>query len=316
MAQMVAMRDAFGKALVELAARHPELVVLDGDLANSTKVDIFAQAVPDRFFQMGIAEQNMVGVAAGMALSGLRPVVSTFAVFLAKRALDQIRMSVAQTEAPVILAGGYSGLLTGKTGKTHIAVEDLAVFRAMPKMMTIAPADAVEMRQALEAALQHPGPVYLRLTRDDSPLIFGDDYRFRPGRAVLLRSGGDLGIVSTGTQTVRCLAAVDQLAAEGVQASLLHVPTLKPIDTGALVELARRCGRLLTAEEHSICGGLGSAVAEVVAEHHPVPVTRLGIQDTFGESGANDALLRKYGLDTTAVVAAARQLLTGSAAKS
>lgn len=309
----VAMREAFGQALVDLAAQHPELVVLDGDLANSTRVDIFARAVPERFIQAGIAEQNLVGVAAGMALAGLRPVVSTFAVFF-ERALDQVRMAVAQTGAPVVLAGGYSGLLTGKTGKTHQSVADLAIFRALPGVVTVAPADAAEMRQALAAALRHPGPVYLRLARDPAPVIFGDDYRFELGRAVPLRGGADVGLVSTGVQTTRCLAAADLLADAGIQAGVLHVPTLKPLDAEAIVALARRCGRLLVVEEHSVYGGLGSAVAEVAAERCPVPVRRLGLQDTFGESGTNDALLRKYGLDAPAVAAAARELAAGSRA--
>lgn len=309
MAGLIAMREAFGKALVELAAEHPELVVLDGDLANSTRADIFAEAVPERFLQMGIAEQNLVGTAAGMALSGLRPVVSTFAVFLAKRALDQIRLMVAQTHAPVVLAGGYSGLLTGKTGKTHQSVEDLAVFRAMPGMITAAPADAVEMRQVLAAALKHPGPVYLRLARDPSPVIFDEGYAFAWGRAVLLRDGPDVGMISTGVQTTRCLEAAGALAEQGIRASLLHVPTLKPLDTEAIVALARRCRRLVAVEEHSIYGGLGGAVAEVVAEHFPVPVLRKGIADAFGESGANDALLRKHGLDARGVVEAVQAVV-------
>jgi transketolase len=313
-APQVAMRDAWGQHLVALAAEFPELVVLDGDLANSTKADIFAAAVPDRFFEMGIAEQNLVGVAAGMATVGYVPWISTFAAFLAKRALDQIRVVVAQPHLNVKLCGSYSGILTGKTGKTHQSVEDIAVFRAMPGMTTIAPADAVELRSAMRAMMETPGPTYLRLTRDPSPTIFPDDYRFEIGRAVLLRDGADVGLISTGVQTVRALQAADLLAAEGIQASVLHVPTIKPLDEAALVAAAERTGRIVTAEDHSIIGGLGGAVAEVLGERRPTLMRRVGWRDVYGESGPNDALLAKYGLTAEDVAAAARALLAAGPA--
>jgi transketolase len=308
MREQIAMREVFGQTLVDLAAEFPTLLVLDGDLANSTRAEIFANAVPDRFLEMGIAEQNMIGVAAGLATLGFIPWISTFAAFIAKRSLDQVRMVVAQTHLNVKLAGGYAGLLTGKTGKTHQSVEDVAVFRAMPGMTVLAPADGEECRQAMRAATLHDGPVYIRITREVSPIIFGPDYRFALGRAVPLRTGADLTIISTGVQTARALDAVDLLAAEGISATLLHVPTIKPFDEEAVLAAASRTGRVLTTEEHSIIGGLGGAVAELLSERHPMPVHRHGLQDTFGESGANDDLLEKYGLTAEHVAAAARTL--------
>ncbi len=303
------MREAWGNALVELAAEYPELLVLDGDLANSTRADIFAAAVPDRFFEMGIAEQNLIGVAAGLATLGYVPWISTFAAFLAKRALDQIRVVVAQPHLNVKLCGSYSGILTGKTGKTHQSVEDIAIFRAMPGVVTIAPADANELRAAMRAMMQDENPTYLRLTRDPSPVIFPAEYRFTIGEAVLLQDGGDIGIISTGVQTIRALQAAELLASAGIAASVLHVPTLKPLDIGAIVSLAERTGAIVTAEDHSIIGGLGGAVAEALAEHRPTPMRRIGWQDTYGESGPNDALLEKYGLTPRHVAEAAMALL-------
>lgn len=305
----IAMRDAWGQGLVDLAGEFSNLVVLDGDLANSTKADIFQQAYPDRFFEMGIAEQNMLGVAAGLATTGYVPWISTFAAFLAKRALDQIRVVIAQPGLNVKMVGSYSGILTGKTGKTHQSVEDIAVFRAMPQVVTIAPADAVELRQAMAAMMNDDRPTYLRITRDPSPTIFGDDYAFEIGKATLLRDGGDVGIVSTGVQTVRALDAANLLAESGVQASVLHVPTIKPLDVEAIVELAGRTGAIVSAEDHTIIGGLGGAVAEVLAEHWPTRMRRIGIRDVYGESAPNDALLEKYGLTPGHIADAANELL-------
>ena len=308
-AEQVALREAWGHALVDLAERYPELLVLDGDLANSTRADIFAAAVPDRFFEMGIAEQNLLGVAAGLATVGYVPWISTFTAFLASRALDQIRVVIAQPHLDVKLCGSYSGLLTGKTGKTHQAVDDLAIFRATPGMTVIAPADAVELRAAMAAMMEAPGPTYLRLTRDPSPVIFPPDHQFRIGAGLLLRDGADVGLVGTGTQTVRVLEAAAALAAEGIEAAVLHLPTLKPLDVAAIVALAERTGAIVTAEDHSIIGGLGGAVAETLGEHRPTPLRRVGLRDVFGESAPNDALLAKYGLTAGHLAAAARQLL-------
>lgn len=305
----VAMRDAWGQGLVDLGEVHLNLVVLDGDLANSTKADMFHAAHPDRFFEMGIAEQNMLGVAAGLATTGYVPWISTFAAFLAKRALDQIRLVIAQPGLNVKMAGSYSGILTGKTGKTHQSVEDISVFRAMPNVVTIAPADHIELRQAMAAMMNDDRPTYLRLTRDPSPTIFDSHYSFEIGKAILLRNGGDIGIVSTGVQTTRALEAADLLAAHGVEASVLHIPTIKPIDVDAIVALADRTNAIVSTEDHSIIGGLGGAVAEVLAIHRPTRMRINGIRDTFGESGPNDAILEKYGLTPAHIAEAATDLL-------
>jgi transketolase len=308
-AEQIALREAWGAELVALAQTHPDLLVLDGDLANSTRADIFAAAVPERFFEMGIAEQNLLGVAAGLATLGFVPWISTFVPFLAKRALDQIRVVVAQPHLNVKMCGSYSGILTGKTGKTHQSVEDLAIFRAMPGVVSIVPADAVELRSAMAAMMAHEGPMYLRLTRDPSPVIFGPDYRFAIGRGVLLRDGADVGLISTGVETIRTLEAADLLAAEGIAASLLHLPTIKPLDVEAIVAVANRTNAIVTAEDHSIIGGLGGAVAETLAEHRPTRMRRIGWQDIYGESAPNDALLEKYGLTARHIAEAAKALI-------
>jgi len=305
----VALRQVFGETLVELGGLYPDLLVLDGDLANSTLADRFAQAYPDRFLAMGIAEQNMAGTAAGLATLGFIPWISTFAVFAAKRDLDQVRVVIAQPALNVKIQGAYSGLLTGFTGKTHQSAEDIAVFRAMPNMTVLAPADATEARLAMHAATVHRGPVYLRMTRDPSPVIFGPDHRFEIGRGYVVREGRDVTIISTGVQTTRALEAADILAAEGISVHLLHVPTLKPLDEKAVVEAAARTWAVVTAEDHTIIGGLGGAVAEVLGERRPTPMRRVGLRDTFGESGPNEALLEKYGLTAGHVAAAARELL-------
>jgi transketolase len=309
MAEMIAQRVAFGETLVELANHDPRLLVLDGDLATSTRADIFAEAYPDRFFQMGIAEQNMFGVAAGLAALGFVPFVSTFACFAAKRALDQIRIVIAQPKLNVKFIGAYSGILTGKTGKTHQAVQDIAVFRSMPEVITIAPVDGVEVRRAMHAIMAHDGPVYLRLTRDPCPVVVGEHYRFTIGKAVVLREGSDVTLIGTGQQSQRCLEAADFLAEAGCRAHVLHVPTIKPLDEEAVLNAAQKTGFVVTAEDHSILGGLGGAVAELLAEHHPLPMHRLGLRDVFGESGPNDALLEKYGLTPKHVARAALDLL-------
>ena len=308
-AEMLAQRVVFGETLVELADAYPDLLVLDGDLANSTRADIVNQARPDRFLEMGIAEQNLAGVAAGLATVGFVPWISSFAAFIASRDLDQIRVVVAQPNLNVKFAAGYTGILTGATGKTHQCVEDIAIFRAMPHMTVIAPADGVEVRAAMWAMMEHIGPTYLRLTRDPSPVITARERPFEIGRASLLREGSDVTLIATGVQTVRTLEAAALLAAEGISAHVLHVPTLKPLDADAIVQAAARTGRVVTAEDHSIIGGLGGAVAETLGEHRPTPLRRVGLRDTFGESGPNAPLLEKYGLTPAHVAQAARELL-------
>lgn len=307
--ETIAQRVAFGEALVELAVAHPELLVLDGDLANSTRADIFNQAHPERFLEMGIAEQNLMGVAAGLATVGFVPWISSFAAFLASRDLDQIRVVVAQPNLSVKLAGGYSGILTGSTGKTHQSVDDLAIFRAMPHMTVVAPCDGVEVRAAMFALMERDGPAYLRLTRDPAPVITDREQQFEIGRARLLRDGRDVALISTGAQSARVLEAAALLEGEGVSALVLHVPTLKPLDADAIVDAAERTGRVFVSEEHSIIGGLGSAVAEVLGERRPTRIHRHGLPDIFGESGQNQALLEKYGFSPDKVAHTVRTWL-------
>jgi transketolase len=309
MGQTIEMRVAWGDALLELTKTHPNVMVLDADLASSTMAQTVAYEAPEFFMNLGIAEQNMMGVAAGMATVGLVPWLSSFAVFLANRALDQLRVTVAQPKLNVKLGGAYSGILTAKTGKTHIDVEDIAIMRAMPHMTVVAPADGVECRLATLALTDMPGPAYLRLTRDATPVIFGADYKFVIGKAVILREGTDLTIFGTGVQSVRALEAADLLAKEGVSAHVVHVHTLKPLDVEGIVAAAKKTGRVLTTEDHNIIGGLGGAVAEVLGQHAPTPMTIHGIQDCYGESGPNDAILEKYGMTPRHVAQAAKELL-------
>ncbi len=307
--QLAAQREVFGDTLIELIDRDDRVYVLDGDLANSTKADKVALQRPEHFLEMGIAEQNMMGVAAGMASCGLIPWLSSFACFLVNRDLDQLRMVVAQPSLNVKIGSAYTGLLTGLTGKTHQEVSDIAVMRAMPNMTVLAPADGVETRQAMIAATQFEGPVYMRLTRDPDPIIFDADYRFKIGPAVVLREGGAVTIVATGVQSVRALQGADLLAEKGIAAHVVHVPTLKPLDEAGIVAAAEKTGKVLTAEDHTIIGGLGGAVAEVLGEHRPTPLKRLGIQDCFGESAPNDELLEKYGLTPHHMARAAEAML-------
>ncbi|HJN28926.1 MAG TPA: transketolase C-terminal domain-containing protein [Candidatus Latescibacteria bacterium] len=309
--EMVAQRDVFGQTLIEMIDTDPRVYVLDGDLANSTKADMVARQRPDRFLQMGIAEQNMMGVAAGMASCGLIPWLSSFAVFLVNRDLDQVRVVVAQPGLNVKIAGAYTGLLTGKTGKTHQDVSDISVMRSMPGMTVIAPADGVETRAAMLAANNHDGPVYMRFTRDPQPQIFsaadGDDFQI--GKARVLREGGDISLITTGEQSVRALVAAQLLQAEGISALVLHVPTIKPLDVEAIVAAAST-GCVVTGEDHTIVGGLGSAVAEALSEHRPTRLIRMGIEDVFGESAENDDLLEKHQLTPQHMAATARRMLS------
>jgi transketolase len=303
------LRDVWADTLIELAATNPDLLVLDGDLGTSTRADRFAKAHPDRFIQMGIAEQNMVGTAVGLASLGFVPWLSSFTVFFTHRAVDQVRMSVAQTHANVKIGAGYAGLQTGFTGKTHMDVEDLAIMRAMPGMTVLAPGDATECAAMIRWATAMDGPVYLRLGRDGGPDLFDAGYAFEPGRVVRLRDGRDVLLVSTGQQTARCVEAATLLAAVGVDAGLLHVPSIKPIDAAALAEAAAAVPLVVTAEEHSVLGGLGALVAEIVTAHTPRRVERIGIEDTWGESAPNAWLLDRHGLTPERVADRVRRTL-------
>jgi transketolase len=314
MTELVAMRDAYGQALVALGAQDERVVCVDADLASSSKMNLFEEAFPERFFQAGIAEQNMTGMAAGLAAVGFVPFTNSFAVFATLRTTDQIRVSIAQPALPVVIGGAYSGLLAGKTGKTHQAIEDIAVMRALPNMTVVAPGDAVEVGKAVFAAAAHGGPVYLRMTRDPSPVVFDETYDFQIGRAVVVREGTDITVVTTGIMLGRAVEAAELLAAEGISIHLLHAATVKPLDEQAVIEAAEKTGLVVTAEEHNILGGLGGAVAEVLGEHRPTPMKRVGIADVYSESAPNDDLLEKYGLTPRHIAQAARSLLERRAA--
>ncbi len=303
------LRVAFGETITELARTDPRIVVLDGDTGSSTRTDIFENEHPDRFFQMGITEQNMLGMAAGMATLGLVPIVSTFSCFIVSRAHDSIRVLIAQPRLNVKLIGGYAGLLAGMTGKTHLMFDDVSIMRSMANMTVVAPADEVETRKALAAIVDYPGPVYVRLTRPNSPIVFDHDYEFEVGKAVVVREGSDVTVFSSGTQTARAYEAAAELAREGIEVHLVHVPTIKPLDVETIVAEARRTGRVLTSEEHTIIGGLGGAIAETLGEHAPLPIKRHGLMDVFGESGPNDALLDKYGISPEKTADAIRRFV-------
>jgi transketolase len=295
------MREAWADTLVDLAAVNPEILVLDGDLASSTRADRFASAYPDRFLEMGIAEQNIVGVAAGLSTLGFVPWLSSFAVFFTHRAVDQVRITLAQTHANVKIGAAYTGLLTGFTGKTHQDVEDLAIMRAMPGMTVLAPGDAIECAAMVEWATDSQGPVYLRLARDAGPDVFEAGYRFEPGRIVPLRDGSDVLIASTGTQSARSLEAATLRASSGISAAVLHIPSIKPVDAEALAEAARPFRLVVSVEEHTIHGGLGGLVAEILSERAPRRLVRIGIRDTWGESAPNAFLLDRHGLSAERV---------------
>ncbi len=297
------LREAFNRELVELARDHPAILMLDADNATATTEGIFAEAHPSKFLQMGAAEQNMVGVAAGLAATGFIPFLSSYACFQVFRAHDQVRVLLAQTGLPVRLVGQSAGILTGLTGKTHQSIDDVAVMRAMPGMTVVVPGDEHETRAILRWSLGHPGPVYIRLARGSAPLLFDDRYRFEAPSAILVREGEQLAIMSTGLQTSRVLAALPALEAAGIRPSVLHVPTIKPLDDDAVVEVAAAAGRVVTVEDHTVIGGLGGAVCELLSARCPVPVLRLGIEDRYAESASHDELVERYGISPGAVAA-------------
>ena len=299
-----ALRLAFGETITELAETDKRLVVLDGDTGSSTYTSLFEAAHPDRFFQMGITEQNMLGMAAGMATLGLVPIVSTFSCFIVSRAHDSIRVLIAQPKANVKMMGGYAGLLAGMTGKTHLMFDDISIMRAMANMTVVAPVDEVETRSALKAIIEYDGPVYFRLNRPDTPIIFDEDYEFVLGKAVVVREGTDVTVFSTGTQTARAFEAAEALALVGIDVHLVHVPTVKPLDVDTVVAAAQKTGLVVTSEEHTVVGGLGGAIAEALAVNAPTPMVLHGLQDVFGESGPDGALLDKYGISAEKTAAA------------
>lgn len=308
MREMILMRQAYGEALVALGRTHPDVVVLSADVSNSDFSFMFEAAYPDRFFNTGIAEPCLVDVAAGLALSGKVAIANTFAAFFALRAAEQVRTNVCFTKANVKLAGAYAGLSDSFDGPTHHAISDIAVLRALPNMTVVVPADATEVRQAVSAMVGWPGPVYLRLCRNEVPTIFDASHPFEIGKAVALRPGGDLTLIGAGIMVARCLDAADALAQEGIQARVLEVHTIKPLDTAAVIAAASETGAIVTAEEHSVIGGLGGTVLEALAET-PVPVVRVGVADRFAETGPYFPLLERMGLGVGAIITAARRAI-------
>lgn len=306
---MIATRDAYGETLAELGAENSNIVALDADLSGSTKTGVFAKKFPERFFNMGIAEANMVGTAAGLAAVGKIPFVSTFAIFAVGRAWEQVRQSVAYPRANVKIVATHGGVTVGEDGGSHQSVEDIAIMRAVPNMTVIVPADGVETRGAIRAAASYKGPVYIRLGRNKVPTIFPPDYCFAIGKGSELRAGRDLTFVTTGLMTAPALAAAEILAQEGISARVVHIGTIKPLDNEIVLKAARETGAIVTAEEHSIVGGLGGAVAEFLVEHHPVPMKRVGVHDRFGTSGKAEELLKYFGLTSEDLQEAAREII-------
>jgi len=300
----VATRQSYGEALVELGKEHDDFLVLDADLAAATKSGMFKKEFPDRFVDCGIAEQNLMGVAAGIATTGHKVFASTFAMFAAGRAFEIVRNSIGYPHLHVVIGATHAGISVGEDGATHQCNEDVALMRTIPGMTVIVPADDTEAKAAVRAAYEADGPVYLRLGRLAAPVIHGDDYQFQIGKAVVEREGADVTVVACGLMVGSALEAAEVLAAKGISCEVINMATVKPLDEEALLASARKTGKVVTVEEHSVIGGLGSAVCDVLSEKLPTPVKKVGVQDVFGESGPAVDLLAKYGLDGAGVAAA------------
>ena len=296
------MRPGFGEALVELGRKYQQVVALNADLSSSTKTSLFDKAFPERFFNTGVAEQNMMGISAGLASTGKIVFASTFAMFATGRAYDQIRQSIAYPKLNVKIVATHAGITVGGDGASHQMHEDLALMRVLPHMTVMAPADYWETRKATLAAAERPGPCYIRLARTNTPIIYDEDYDFRIGKADLLREGDDVTIIAMGLMVSRALEASEELRSQGISARVINMSTIKPIDKNAIIEAARQTGAIVTAEEHNMIVGMGSAVAEGLADFEPVPQRRVGIPDVFGESGESDQLMEAYGLTVENII--------------
>ena len=306
----IATREAYGSALAELGNEFDNIVVLDADLAGATKTSVFKAAHPERFIDCGIAEGNMMGVAAGLATTGMVPFASSFAMFAAGRAFEQVRNSIGYPHLNVKIGATHAGISVGEDGATHQCNEDIALMRTIPGMVILNPSDDVEARAAVRAAYEHVGPVYMRFGRLAVPVINdNEDYKFELGKGIVLREGKDLTIVATGLPVANCLEAADMLAKDGIDAKVIKIHTIKPLDNELIVAAAKETGRVITVEEHSVIGGLGSAVCDVLAEEAPVRVSKIGINDTYGESGPAVELIKKYGLDAESIYSKIKTLL-------
>ncbi len=297
-----ATRDAYGNALVELGKKYDNLIVMDADLASATKTGVFKKACPEKFFDCGIAEGNMMGIAAGLAASGKLVFASSFAMFAAGRAFEQIRNSIAYPNLNVKIGASHAGISVGEDGASHQCCEDIALMRSIPNMVVINPADEFEARQAVLAAAEYYGPVYMRFGRLAIENVFDENYKFEWGKAVKVKDGSDATIISTGLMTLEAVKAAEILASEGISVRVLNIHTIKPLDVESVLAAARETGAIVTAEEHNIIGGLGSAVCEVICEQCPVPVLRVGVEDTFGKSGPAKELLELYRLNAEYIV--------------
>ena len=311
MAGKIATRTAYGETLVELGAQYPELVVLDADLSGSTMSKFFAEAYPDRFFDCGIAEADMTGIAAGMAAEGLKPFTNSFAMFAAGRAYEKIRNSIAYPQLNVKVVGSHGGVSVGEDGATHQCIEDFALMRAIPGMLVCCPCDGNEMRHAVRALIDYEGPAYLRLQRLATEVFTDElpDYHFALGKGCTLRPGSDVTVIATGLMVSKALQAAELLAAEGISVRVINIHTIKPLDEELVLRAARETGCIVTSEEHSVVGGLGSAVSELLGEKCPVPVLRHGVNDEFGRSGTAAAVLDYFGLNAEGIAAKVREAL-------
>lgn len=305
-----ATREAYGKALVELGEKNPNVVVLDADLAAATKTGGFKKAFPDRFFDTGIAESNMMGIAAGLSTTGYTVFASSFAMFAAGRAFEQVRNTIGYPHLNIKIGATHAGISVGEDGASHQCCEDIALMRTIPGMVVINPADDIEARAAVFAAAEHEGPVYMRFGRLAVPRIFDENYKFEIGKAVTLHEGTDVTVIATGLLVAEAIEAEKQLREEGISVNLINMATIKPLDKEAVLAAARKTGCIVTAEEHNVIGGLGSAVSEAVCEEYPVPVVKLGVEDTFGKSGPAVELLHLYGLDANGIVKKVKYALT------
>ncbi len=306
----VATRDAYGKALVELGEKNPNVVVLDADLAAATKTGAFKKAFPERFFDTGIAEGNMMGVAGGLATTGYTVFASSFAMFSAGRAFEQVRNTIGYPHLNVKIGATHAGISVGEDGASHQCCEDIALMRSIPGMVIINPADDIEARAAVFAAAEHDGPVYMRFGRLAVPRVFDEDYKFEIGKAVTLKEGTDVTIIATGLMVNEAIEASKVLEAEGISVELINMHTIKPLDKAAVVAAAKKTGCIVTAEEHNVIGGLGDAVCDAVCEEYPVPVVKVGVEDTFGKSGPAVELLHIFGLDADNIVEKAKIALS------
>ena len=302
----VATRDSYGKALAELGAQHDNLVVLDADLAGATKTATFQKAFPDRHFDCGIAEANMVCMAAGLSTTGLVPFASTFAMFAAGRAFEQIRNSIGYPHLNVKIGATHGGISVGEDGASHQCCEDFGLMRTIPGMVVMSPADDVEARAMVKAAYEYVGPVYIRFGRAAVPVIHEEGMHFEIGKGEMMRDGSDVAIIANGLMVYEALVAAEELAAAGINAMVLNMATIKPLDDDLVLTAARKCGRIITCEEHSVIGGLGESVCSLLSEKLPTPVRRIGVKDVFGESGPAADLLKKYGLSAENIVAVAK----------